>query len=294
MPRGDRLKLKADPEDGTTPISNLLLEAVAMAHLPGLQTRAIIYLWRKTYGWVDGNGERKKRCEIGLTEWKDALNTIKSSVSTALRELEEKNIFIRTTCKQWGIYTYEINTEVRTWNSNCIDLDKLANSIQYAKAEQSSLATQSSDVEQSNSENRTVIQDHTLQYGESEHPTLYKENINKDKERGGKKNTTNKNDEIPKNLSPDKGLKANEVFKQLDELRGYRPTKRKAEAAAILRMLKLYSTEQIISVYKTMKEEKFWTDKELFMMTVESQIGAKLNSSNNKQPKHQSEVTVKK
>ena len=48
MPKGDRLKLKADPEDGTTPISNLLLEAVAMTKLPGLQTRAILYLWRKT------------------------------------------------------------------------------------------------------------------------------------------------------------------------------------------------------------------------------------------------------
>jgi len=40
MPKGDRLKLKADPEDGTTPISNLLLEAVAMAKISGLQKNA--------------------------------------------------------------------------------------------------------------------------------------------------------------------------------------------------------------------------------------------------------------
>src|SRR5487761_2540075 len=95
MPKGDRLKLKADPEDGTTPISNLLLEAVAMAKLSGLQKGAILYLWRKTYGWVDKNGQRKKECEIGLKEWSEALDAIKSSVATALSELEQKHIFIR-------------------------------------------------------------------------------------------------------------------------------------------------------------------------------------------------------
>jgi len=35
MPKGDRQELKADPEDGTTPISNLLLEALAIAKLSG-------------------------------------------------------------------------------------------------------------------------------------------------------------------------------------------------------------------------------------------------------------------
>ncbi len=33
MPKGDKYKLKADPEDGTTPIANLFLEAVAIAKL---------------------------------------------------------------------------------------------------------------------------------------------------------------------------------------------------------------------------------------------------------------------
>ena len=31
MPKGDRERLKADPDDGTTPIANLLLEAAIMA-----------------------------------------------------------------------------------------------------------------------------------------------------------------------------------------------------------------------------------------------------------------------
>ena len=67
------------------------------------------------------------------------------------------------------------------------------------------------------------------------------------------------------------------VFELLDKKRGYRPTtKRKAEAASIIRMLKSgkYSPEQIISAWERLKEDKFWQGKELFMMSVESQIGA--------------------
>ena len=56
MPKGDRVIGKADPEDGTTPVANLLLEALAMAHLSGEEKGAVLYLWRQTYGWVDGKG----------------------------------------------------------------------------------------------------------------------------------------------------------------------------------------------------------------------------------------------
>lgn len=68
--------------------------------------------------------------------------------------------------------------------------------------------------------------------------------------------------------------KAAPVFKILDELRGYRPPKRAAEAASILRMLKKYTPEQIIDTWKKLKADKFYQDKELYMMTVEGQIGA--------------------
>ena len=52
MPKGDKEILKADPEDGTTPIANLLLEAVAIARLSGKEKGIILYLWRRTYGWL--------------------------------------------------------------------------------------------------------------------------------------------------------------------------------------------------------------------------------------------------
>ena len=126
MPKGDRLKLKADPEDGTTPIANLLLEAVAMAKISGLQTRAIIYLWSETYGWVDDDGKRKKEAKIPLSEWSRALDSNSSRLSHALGELESMNIIHRRTADAWGGYYYSLNTEIGKWNSNSINLSRLA------------------------------------------------------------------------------------------------------------------------------------------------------------------------
>ena len=270
MPKGDRLKLKADPEDGTTPISNLLLEAVAMAKLPGIQIKAILYLWRKTYGWVGKDGKRKKKCEIGLKEWSDALNVIKSSAATALSELEQKNIISRTTNKQWGTYDYQVNTHIHSWNSNCIDFERLAKMTQYAKTEQSSLPVQYGETVQLSETVPTVRSDRTLQYGETVHPTIIERNI---------KESIKKEGDVK--LTSPQGIKVKEVFARLDKLRGYRPPKRKAEAASILRMLKTYTPDQIIETWQKIKQDKFWQDKELFMMTVESQIGAVLNTKTN-------------
>ena len=83
-----------------------------------------------------------------------------------------------------------------------------------------------------------------------------------------------KNIRDDKNLSSPTGEKVKEVFVKLDKERGYRPPKRNAEAASIIRMLKLYSPDQIIDTYKALKQDKFWQGKELFVMSVESQIGA--------------------
>lgn len=76
------------------------------------------------------------------------------------------------------------------------------------------------------------------------------------------------------------GNEIGEIFKFLDTTRGYKPTKRKAEAGAIIRMLsKNYTVEQITTVWKQMKSNDFrFRDRELYMMSVESDIGAKLST----------------
>ena len=200
LPKGDRLKLKADPEDGTTPIANLLLEAVAMAKLSGLQKGAILYLWRKTYGWTDEQGRRKKDAEIGLTEWKEALDTGKSTAASTLSSLETKHIFIRSSDDRWGTYVYRLNTNVTEWNSDSIRLDHLRKVLGYSRTEQCSFPAQSippvqstpavlsnptgqsSPLDSTNQQNGGVRTSGTVGYEPAVLPTLLKESIKKDKE----------------------------------------------------------------------------------------------------------------
>jgi hypothetical protein len=60
--------------------------------------------------------------------------------------------------------------------------------------------------------------------------------------------------------------------------RGYVAPRRAAEIEAIRRMLdRGYSPEQIQKVFLTLQAEPFYLDKEVWMMTVEGQIGPKLN-----------------
>ena len=303
MPKGDRLKLKADPEDGTTPIANLLLEAVAMAKLSGLQKGAILYLWRKTYGWVGEDGKRKKMAPIGLTEWADALNSIKSSVATALSDLERKNIVGRTNTA-WQTYTYHLNTNIAEWNSGCINLTHLSHVIQLAPTVQYGLPPQSDVTTQSDPAERTVSPDRTLQLGKTVLPTLLKERVNKDKESGTDKvitkprGVTNVPSEPPSFIT---GLqRTTEAVEQAKKLRrypieiaplrkqvitglksrrGYASPQPIPEADAISKMLvEKYTPDQILLVWDEMSKEPFWSDNkmECTMMSVRKQIGAHL------------------
>jgi phage replication O-like protein O len=282
MPKGDRLRLKADPEDGTTPIANLLLEAVAMARLSGLQTRAILHLWRRTYGWVGEDGKRIKEAKIALTEWARALDSSNTRLSHSLSELEAHHIIKRRMADSWGGYYYSLNTNISQWDNNCINLSKLAEGVgvaDFATVDKNATIVQTATVDNNatidqndNScpkRNGTVDQNAMEQLTKTQLPTLYKESINKDKEKGDLK--------IPPVLSEEKlkrGKLVADVFTRIDKIRGYRPPKRGAENKSVLRMIKDYTSDQIIETYQKMKTDVFWENKELYLMSVESQIGA--------------------
>lgn len=277
MPKGDRLKLKADPEDGTTPIANLLLEAVAMAKLSGLQKGAIIYLWRCTYGWVGPDGKRLKEKKVTLTQWAKGLDSTNARMSKTLADLEDRGIISRRTADAWGGYYYSLNTDISKWNSDCIKLAKLAEQAgieNFGSITKDAIVTESATV----TEKDTVTQKDTItemegqllpktqlnSYPNGQYPTLYKERLKKGLNKEGLKKSSPFGEDTAK------------AFYELDKIRGYRPSvKRKAEAASIIRMLKAgYKPEQIIEAWQRLKQDKFWQDKELFMMSVESQIGA--------------------
>lgn len=125
MPKGDREILKADPEDGTTPIANLLLEAIAIAKLTGKEKGAILFLCRRTYGWGCGLN-RLKEAEIPLGAWANILHADTSKASTIISGLVKKQIFKREFAGPGMGYTYSINTRVAEWGNGCLNRQLLS------------------------------------------------------------------------------------------------------------------------------------------------------------------------
>ncbi len=134
MPKGDYLIGKADPLDGTTPIANLLLEALARAKLSGGEKGAVLYLWRQTYGWTNGAGGRRKEAEISLASWASAIGANITYASRVLKTLVDQSVIQRKDRGQGKGYTYTMNPMVKQWA--CLDwkaLSKQASVIQEAK-----------------------------------------------------------------------------------------------------------------------------------------------------------------
>ena len=70
-------------ENGFTPISNEILEAVAGASLNGTQLRILLLLWRNSYGY------HSKECALPLSYLAKMLRGNKSTISRQMRRLEE-------------------------------------------------------------------------------------------------------------------------------------------------------------------------------------------------------------
>ncbi len=126
MPKGDRDILKADPDDGTTPIANLLLEALAISKLSGTAKGVLLLICRKTYGWQQ-NGERFKETALSLGDCVKALGIDKRTAQGILAHLFENKVVDRNFSKLGYGYTYSINTRVGEWNNGCINHQRLKN-----------------------------------------------------------------------------------------------------------------------------------------------------------------------
>jgi phage replication O-like protein O len=157
VPKEDRQKLKADPDDGVTRVANLLLEALAMARLTGMEKGAILYLWRRTYGWHDPQHPRMqiKERHIGLNEWTKWLHCSKPFASEILSKLTKHNIIIQKSNGQGKGYIYSMNTYISQWNGNCIDKEHLHRCITVTQQDNSYTNDTITVTQQ---DNRTVIQ----------------------------------------------------------------------------------------------------------------------------------------
>lgn len=120
MPKGDREIYKADCEDGFTKIANLLLEALAMARLNGVQKGICMFLFRRTYGW------NRTADAISLGEFAEACGTSKPYASRQLNDLIKKNIVCRVEYQPGKVPVYSFITSVDRWDAGCIDLQALS------------------------------------------------------------------------------------------------------------------------------------------------------------------------
>ena len=120
MPKGDREIFKADPEDGTTPIANLLLEGLFLAKLTSMERAACLFLIRRTYGWQI-NGQRLRDDIVPLTDWQKALQAKDISIaSRVISKLVTKRVISRDSLGPGKSYVYSMNTRLDQWN-NCFD-----------------------------------------------------------------------------------------------------------------------------------------------------------------------------
>ncbi|MCL6443423.1 MAG: replication protein [Alicyclobacillus sp.] len=127
MPKGDYQRLKADIEDGVVPVAHLLLEATAMANLHGVAKGVLMFIWRRTYGWMDANGSKHKTDRITLEEFARAVNSERTYVSKQLKALIKANVITESTDGRYK--RYGMNTDIALWSDEVLDKDKLMAAI---------------------------------------------------------------------------------------------------------------------------------------------------------------------
>lgn len=131
MAKGDRERLKADIDDGSTAVANLLLEALAASSISGVQKGLVLFLIRRTYGWVKDSeiNERFKEDRITLNEWTAAVDSERSYVSRQLRDLidNKKIIKERPDPNDRRYKLYSINTLIDQWDNGCLNKQRLIN-----------------------------------------------------------------------------------------------------------------------------------------------------------------------
>ncbi|MEN6326035.1 MAG: replication protein [Syntrophomonas sp.] len=136
MPRGDREKFKADCADGFTKIANLLLEALALAKLNGVQKGICMFIFRRTFGW------NRTEDAITLGEFAEACGSSRAYISRQLSELIKKNIICRVSYQPGKTPVYSFTTNISEWDPGSLDLNALSENSVHGLYDCTTLAVQ--------------------------------------------------------------------------------------------------------------------------------------------------------
>lgn len=108
----------AQVEDGFTRVAHGILEALALANLGKRHYKILLVLLRQTYGY------NKKSDEISLTQFRDKTGVLAPNVSTAIDELVEMRVLLRTPGKY--AFCLAVNKSFGQWTGNAkIDISKV-------------------------------------------------------------------------------------------------------------------------------------------------------------------------
>lgn len=89
-------------------LHNSILEKMALARLSGAEFRALMFLFRKTYGW------NKKEDRISLSQWAEGTNGKRPHVLRTLNELIRKRVIYRIDDQQ-PVPVYGFNKYFEQW-----------------------------------------------------------------------------------------------------------------------------------------------------------------------------------
>ena len=84
-------------ENGFTKVPNEILESLARIHLSPYETRVVLFIIRKTYGW------HKELDWISLSQIVEGTGIAKPNVCRTIRSLKRRNIITRPDSKHVGL-----------------------------------------------------------------------------------------------------------------------------------------------------------------------------------------------
>lgn len=100
MPYGEG---KPELADTYAAIANETLDAIARTSLSDHESRCIHYLWRKTYGWTNGQGGHAKKTDvIAYSQWSEGTSLDKHEARRTLNNLVTRNIVSKQLIKLNG------------------------------------------------------------------------------------------------------------------------------------------------------------------------------------------------
>ena len=102
-------------ENGYTRIANEILEALARLNVPASERRIVDVIIRKTWGYIDNNGNKKIWDRIAYSQFSNYTGMSKQNVHRAVKGLLDKMVIERKPCSKRGDYEYRLQKDYDKW-----------------------------------------------------------------------------------------------------------------------------------------------------------------------------------